>query len=468
MEKSVIAYARQSLKQPDRESSTVGQHKAIQEYCEKKNVTVHQSFSDVASGKNMNRKNIQKIIEMIKQGLVSNVIVWRIDRISRNIRHLLDFFTLCEEKNVQIESVNDETLGYKNSMDKFKVQVLASIAELQRNIISENKMIANESKFKKGHTLNHLAPFGYKYMNGKFKIVPKEAKTVKVVFDLYLKGYGYKKIAQLTGERLELIDRKPYEVKNILMNPKYKGDYVGKYGIIKNTIPPIISRGIFEKAHEIRLSKQQKRTYTVKAALRKKLECPVCGNTMTPYHYRKQINSTPVYMCQLKMRGQYNDCSMRSIPISKIEFEVLQSVRKFLSSPEELKTVHSLVVNRIKDSTKKQKQHDLNIQKQKARLITHLADGKIDPQTFKEELSQFQPVPTDEIHKLNIHEVTLNKISHLIKSHDEVSQALWLLIKKVEISSKGQLKGVYLEGLDMNIINNTLKENIENDITSKQ
>src|SRR5699024_6099158 len=132
---------------------------------------------------------------------------------------------------------------------------------------------------------------------------------------------------------------------------------------------------------------------------------------MNTYHFRNQINSSPMYVCQMRLRGQYDDCSMRSIPISKIEFEVLQSVRKFLSSPEELQTVHSLVINRIKEATKKQKQQSLSIQKQKNTLITNLAEGKIDSQKFKEEISKFQPEPTDEIHKLNIHEVTLNKIS---------------------------------------------------------
>src|SRR5699024_7897595 len=231
---------------------------------------INQYFTDTGSGKNMNRKGMKDLINNIKSNQVEKVIVWRIDRISRKTVDLLNFLNLCETNDVIIESVNDNILSSHNAMDKFKIQTLTIIAELQRNIISENKQNGLRTKFLKGQPVSTSAPFGYRYQDEQFHIVPEEAETIRTVFNLYLDGHGYKKISQMTKRRNDLIFRSPQQVSYILKNEKCTGQYVGKYGRISDIIPSIISQETFKKAQDIRHSKKiRTKAKPVQAKLRR-------------------------------------------------------------------------------------------------------------------------------------------------------------------------------------------------------
>ena len=88
------------------------------------------------------------------------------------------------------------------------------------------------------------APFGYDYHNGTFIINQNESPTVKAVFNYYIKGHGYKKIAQLLEEDDTFINRQPYQVRNIIMNPNYCGRVINQYGQFDNMFPSIVSANV--------------------------------------------------------------------------------------------------------------------------------------------------------------------------------------------------------------------------------
>lgn len=79
---------------------------------------------------------------------------------------------------------------------------------------------------------------------------------IKAVFNYYLQGYGYKKIAQYLEDDNKLITRKPYQVRNIIMNPNYCGRVINQYGQYNNMVPPIVSATKYEHAQAIRNKKQ--------------------------------------------------------------------------------------------------------------------------------------------------------------------------------------------------------------------
>lgn len=471
MKRLTIAYARQSYQRPDHDSSTVGQHEAIKAYCNQKNITIDQTFSDVGSGKNFNRPQIQQVMKEIQEGKVKSLIIWRVDRISRNTKDLILFYELCEDNGVSIHSINDELLSYNNATDKFKMQILASISELQRNIISENKTMASKEKFKKGQTLNHEPPFGYRYdkTNKKFIIEKDEAETVKVIFDLYNKNYGYKKISQKLEADGDLINRSPAQVRNVVMNIKSTGSYKGKYGMIENALPAIISMETYERANRKRLSKQTQKRIPVEANLKRKITCPGpdCGRNMTTYYYRKQVNSTPKYVCASKMDKQYDSCSMKAIPIKEVEHAVLSAVRRFLTTSSELKMIHDRVLKKIKDINKSHKQTIQVSKVQKEKLIEELAAGEIDLKIFKEKMNDLQSEPEKELNQMQLHKVTLAKLTDIIKENRELERSVWPLIKQVGLNTDGTLSAVYLKGFKENILKTSIKEHIENVVKSK-
>ncbi|MCE3373195.1 recombinase family protein, partial [Staphylococcus aureus] len=105
-----------------------------------------------------------------------------------------------------------------------------------------------QEKAKQGRLITTHAPFGYDYHNGTFIINQNESPAVKAVFNYYIKGHGYKKIAQLLEEDNTYINRQPYQVRNIIINPNYCGRVNNQYGQFDNMFPSIVSTSIYEQA----------------------------------------------------------------------------------------------------------------------------------------------------------------------------------------------------------------------------
>ena len=88
---------------------------------------------------------------------------------------------------------------------------------MESNNISEQTRNGIREKAKQGKLITTHAPFGYRYRQSHF-VVHEEAYTVKTVYRWYLQGLGYKKISQHLDKNPKLIPRKPYQVRNILLN----------------------------------------------------------------------------------------------------------------------------------------------------------------------------------------------------------------------------------------------------------
>ena len=50
---------------------------------------------------------------------------------------------------------------------------------------------------------------------------------------------------------MNFISRKPYQVRNILLNPNYCGRVINKYGTFNDIVPPIINVDTFEEAQGV-------------------------------------------------------------------------------------------------------------------------------------------------------------------------------------------------------------------------
>lgn len=465
MDKLNIAYARQSMKQGDRDASTVGQIQAISQYALQENLEVHDHIEDIASGKSLSRQGIQTVIELTKQDKLKTVIVWRLDRLARNTKDLLDLFELFDNHKVKVVSLNDTITDYDNSLDRFKVQLLASVAQWQREIISENKQLGMKQKFEQGHIISTSAPFGYRYSNQQFHIIPDQAYTVKAVFHMYLNGLGYKRIAQRTKEQLNLIPRTPQQVRSILTNPKYTGHYHSKYGVLYHKLPTIVAQEIFNEV-KVRIERKPPlQKYQVETLLRKKVICPYCSKTMTTYHYRKQPNSTPKFSCPTKFQGQYDDCPMGFIVIRQLEHQVLQLLIDYLISPKEISRLSHLVEAKIKQKQKKEKRLSLQSISDKTQLINDLAAGKITQHQFTNQMSKMssKQQSNNDIPALQTIQDTLRNLEQLMKNHKTLKQHLFQLVQRVELEKNGEVTGVFLTGIKENIKNFSIKETIDNE-----
>jgi DNA invertase Pin-like site-specific DNA recombinase len=115
--------------------STYDQHTARQ----LENIPLHQTFTDKASGKDVNRPELQRMLSFVRLG--DTVIVHSMDRLARNLDDLRKIVDLLTKRGVCIEFVK-ENLQFKNEnspMANLMLSVVGAFAEFERALIRERQ-----------------------------------------------------------------------------------------------------------------------------------------------------------------------------------------------------------------------------------------------------------------------------------------------------------------------------------------
>jgi DNA invertase Pin-like site-specific DNA recombinase len=80
------------------------------------------------------RPELEKMIGLLTKG--DTVVVWKLDRLGRSLRHLIDLVKGFEEKEVKFVSIQDK-IDTKTAQGRFIFNLFASLAEFERDIIRE-------------------------------------------------------------------------------------------------------------------------------------------------------------------------------------------------------------------------------------------------------------------------------------------------------------------------------------------
>lgn len=444
--KQAIGYLRQStLKQ----QSLTAQKQTIQTLAKKHNIQHIIFYSDKQSGRTDNRTGYQQVTERIQQRQCDVLCCYRLNRLHRNLKNALKLMKLCQKYHVHILSVHDGYFDMDKSFDRLKLNIFMSLAELESDNIGEQVKNGLREKAKQGKLITTHAPFGYHYQNGTFIINNDESPTVKAVFNYYLQGYGYKKIAQYLEDDTKLITRKPYQVRNIIMNPNYCGRVINQYGQYNNMVPPIVSTTIYEHAQAIR-NKKQLHCIPSENQLKQKIKCPYCGSTLTNMTIRKTNHSLRYYVCPKNMNASHFVCDFKGINAENLEKQVLESCQKFFRDQQ----LYSKIKHAIKKQLKKQRMHDISNTLTHENLIEKLAQGTIDVETFREQSNSInlQNKPIQAISDIGI-KASLQKV--IQKSF--TLNMLYPFIDVIHITKNKELSGIYLKDEPLNIVNQTIQ-----------
>ena len=254
---------------------------------------------------------------------------------------------LCQKYHVHILSIHDGYFDMDKAFDRLKLNIFISLAELESDNIGEQVKNGLKEKAKQGKLITTHASFGYHYQNGTFIINNDESPTVKAVFNYYLQGYGYKKIAQYLETDDKCINRKPYQVRAIITNPNYCGRVINQYGQYDNMFPSIVSTSIYEQAQAIRVNKQVKRTPSANL-LKQKIKCPYCGSTLTNMAIRKTNHSLRYYVCPKNMNASRFICDFKGINAENLEKQVLESCKNSFETNSSIRKSNMLLRNSSK------------------------------------------------------------------------------------------------------------------------
>jgi DNA invertase Pin-like site-specific DNA recombinase len=170
-------YCRVSTDQQELEQ----QVESCKKFCDYKGFD-YKLFSDIGSGKTMQRPQFLDMLNRIRAREFDGVIVFRFDRLGRNAREVVTLFEEFETKGIQIFSLN-ENIDTTNPAGRAVRDIIVRLAQLERENISEATKQRLQALKNLGKTLGR----------------PKGSKDLKI-----RKNEGYKARWKRGGKKLAL------------------------------------------------------------------------------------------------------------------------------------------------------------------------------------------------------------------------------------------------------------------------
>ncbi|MDT9336377.1 recombinase family protein [Clostridium perfringens] len=451
--KRVAAYCRVSTDSEDQLNSYKSQ---VSYYTDLINNNIEWCMVDIyadeaITGTQVNkREDFQRMINDCMNNEIDMIITKSISRFARNTLDTLKYVRMLKEKNIAVY-FEDEKINTLTMDGELLLAVLSSVAQQEVENISANVKKGLKMKMRRGELVGFQGCLGYDYHkeDKTLTINEKEAEIVRYIFNRYIEGAG----GSIIGQELENLGYKTKygstiwsnsTVLGIIKNEKYIGDVLlgktftvdpiskrrldnlgeeEKY-YVKNNHEPIISREIFDKAHEIlnRRSKNRgkyeegvtkREKYSRKYAFSCMMECGFCGGTLTRRNWHSGSEySKIIWQCVVATKKGKKYCpESKGIPERVIENAFVESYRLLC---DEKKSVLEELLNRINDTVgssevnnkiKKIEKELSVIEKKINNLVDMRLDDIIEKETYEikyQELIDNQEKLLNERNKLNV------------------------------------------------------------------
>ena len=225
-------------------------------------------FEDAGySAKNTDRPDYQSMMSRLRMGEFSHLLVWKIDRISRNLLDFAEMYQELKELGVTFVSKNEQ-FDTSSAIGEAMLKIILVFAELERNMTSERVSAVMISRAENGQWNGGRVPYGYRYDKAtkELSVDPFQAQIVQRMYAAYEQNQSLVKVSSLlNNEGITANSGKqwtPTTVCKILRNPFYLGIYVynvhsgGKGGkkkpesewiTFENHHPAIVEKRLFDR-----------------------------------------------------------------------------------------------------------------------------------------------------------------------------------------------------------------------------
>ena len=364
-------YVRVSTKHQVDKDSLPMQRKKLKEYCKMYDIGEYQIFEDDGySAKNTDRPNFQKMMDCIRKGDYTHMIVWKVDRVSRNLLDFASMYRELKERKVTFISLNEQ-FDTSTPIGGAMLKIILIFAELEREMTSERVTAIMLDRAENGLWNGARPPLGYSVDPEKQILVPvpDEKETVKMIFDLYEKLHSCKKVARTlyqNGIKPQNCDEwSPNFIRHIIRNKLYIGTYIYNrqenggadrpeidWIIKENNHQPIITKEQFERCGSI--MDQNAITRDVSELRRTKhihifggkLVCNLCGTNMNASKDKARENGLrpSVFRCGRRARllACENKLMISDLSLGPFVFNYAANLARIQKNPSGIDTPEKL------------------------------------------------------------------------------------------------------------------------------
>lgn len=439
----VAAYCRVSTDSDDQLLSYDSQVKHYTAEIEKNPTWVNAGiFADegITGVSTRKREKFNEMIKLCHDGKIDRIITKSTSRFARNTVDSLRYIRELKALGISIyfEKENIDTLNMDNETI---ITVYSAFAQAESESISGNIRIGKRMKFKSGEApMMYGNLLGYrKGEDGKPEIIPEEAKIIRFIFDKYIEGNGYVRIAELLKEQGFKTKKGKMEwqantVKNILQNEKYKGDVIMQKTFVtdlfnkrstrnrgelpmyikKNNHIPIIEPAVFDRV-QIEIAKRNSlkslsdknqtpnSRYSGKYALTGLVECGECGAKYRRTTWSKKGKKKIVWRCISRLDYGTKYCTKSpTIEEERIHKGILKALNLIQKNTDDLRillygTIAEVIASSNTD--KKMVEIKLKIDNLNKEMMNYI-EIQVEKRTQRNEIEAYCKEKSCEIHKL--------------------------------------------------------------------
>jgi site-specific DNA recombinase len=375
MPTSAVAYCRVSSAQQEERETIQNQIEYATNYCKLNNIELIHIYKDdgITGTLPLNERPAgQELLRDAKEGKFKLVLVFKLDRLGRATRVILNAVHELDSYGVKVRSMT-EPFDTSDASGRFLLTILAGVADLERSNILQRMELGRLRSVKKGKWVNGLPPFGYAVDENGFLVVNETpipntnmtiAGVVRYIFDSIASGNSL----HTTADKLNILGIptfpalypqkkkkvktiwRPDNVQRIVRRSAYKGEcYYGKEQIATEA-PAIVSEEVWDKAQRVLDRNQSMLKGNVKRQylLRGLIKCEKCGYSYTGAFSGKRSYYSDIGRSNWKFYKLPQRCNGLSIRCEWLDNMVWEQCLSYIRNPQ---LVVKSVKEQIKEST---------------------------------------------------------------------------------------------------------------------
>lgn len=329
------------------------------------------------------RDGFKRMVKDALDGKIDLIITKSVSRFARNTVDSLTTVRKLKDKGIEIyfEKENIWTLDAKGEL---LITIMSSLAQEESRSISENVTWGHRKRFADGKVSVPFGRFlGYdRGPNGNLVVNHEQAKTVKLIYRLFLSGFTYHSIArELTASGILTPGGKKrwsqQSVQHILTNEKYKGDALLQKSFtvnfltkekkqnegeapqyyVENDHEAIISPQVFDWVQEeIKRRREGKKRYSGVSIFSSKIKCGQCGGWYGAkvWHSTDKYRRT-IYRCNDKFKSH---CKTPHLTEDDIKEVFIRAANQLIENKADILNSITLLKERLTDTEALEEERD--------------------------------------------------------------------------------------------------------------
>lgn len=281
-------------------------HRTLLELAKRRGIQVTQEYREIVSGDSIAaRPQMQAMLQAVSEGKYTGVLCMEIERLARGNTIDQGIVAQAFKDSGTLIITPVKTYDPDNEFDEEYFEFSLFMSRREYKTIKRRLQAGRLATIKEGCYISPTAPYGYRKVHPEPKvhtleIVPEEADTIRLIYELYLAGKGARFIASELNRRqiapMKSVLWEPPSIRKILSNPIYAGfvqwHTKGSGDTCYQALhPAIIPPEVFEQVQQKRQKNPAPQT-TVQTQLRNYyhniLFCSECGHQMQ----RRRIPNT--------------------------------------------------------------------------------------------------------------------------------------------------------------------------------